>query len=129
MTIHAKTFTLKPAGVDGSAVATKQWSPGRPGFVRALKVDYQNQPVTTALTIQANNDEGDTLFDNGGDNTNIPLTPVGMPGIDEGAAALAATDASSGGWPFTSGLYIDISAADGQTSGDEAVVITVMYEV
>lgn len=128
MSLRRKQLTIRPVGADGSAVKTVQWTLGRPGIVRAIAVDYQNQPNTTDLIIKADSSSGAALFTKSNNNTDIALTPVGMPGIDEGGAALAATDASAGGWPFLSGLYFDVAQGDGQTSGNEAIVVEVLYE-
>ena len=52
-----------------------------------------------------------------------------MPGIDEAGAATAATDVGSGGMPFGTGLFFDLAQGDGQTSGNERVVIDVWVEL
>jgi hypothetical protein len=52
-----------------------------------------------------------------------------MPGQDETGAATAATDLGSGGWPFGTGLFFDLAQGDGQTSGNEKVVIQVWVEL
>jgi hypothetical protein len=127
--IRRKQVTLRPVGADGSAVTTLQVTLGRPGVVGALKVDYQNQPATTDLIIKADSSTGPTLFTRSNSNTDLALTPVGMPAVDETGAAVAATDGTFGGWPFLSGLYFDVAQGDGQTSGDEKIVVDVLYQV
>lgn len=126
--IRKHRVTLTPVGSDGSAVDTATLTVGRPGFVRAIAVDYQNQPATTDIVIYADSSTGNALLTLTSTNTDITAKPVGMPAIDEAGAAVAATDSSSGGWPFGTGLYFDLAQGDGQTSGDEKVVIDVWLE-
>lgn len=129
MTIRKYTRTIRPAGVDGSAVATKLVGINHPGFLRAIAIDYQNQPNTTDILIKADNTDGATLFTRTSSNTDLALTPVAMPGVDEGGAATAATDVGSGGFPFKRDLFIDVAQGDGQTSGNEAIVFDLIVEV
>jgi hypothetical protein len=116
------TVTSYPVGADGAAVDTKTVRLGSPGIIRAIKVDYQNQPATTDILIKAENTSGTTLFTRTSSATDIALSPVGMPGVNESNAALAATDASDGGWPVKGAIFIDVAEADGQTGGDEKIV-------
>ncbi len=120
--------TLLPAGSDGAAVATSQISLGRPGLLRFVSVDYQNQPSTTDLIIKRDTTAGGALLTLTDNNTDLDHVAVGTAGMDEGQAASAATDALSGGLPFTSGFFIDVAQGDGQTSGDEAIVVDLYYE-
>ena len=125
MAIRHRRVTLAPAGADGSAVATATLSIGRPCFVRAIKVDYQNQPATTDLFIKDGSTSGTTLFTNTSSNTDIGFQPVGMAGVDEAGTA---TDVS--GWPVPSGaLFFDVAQGDGQTSANEKLVIDLLVEV
>jgi hypothetical protein len=128
MSLRHKRFTLAPVGVDGSAVATLQWTYGKAGAIRFIAVDYVNQPVTTDLTIKADDVNGRTLFTKTNTNTDVPLTPVGMAGINPTGAVIAATDASAGGWPFYTGLYLSIAQGDGQVSGNERVIIDILFD-
>lgn len=121
MTVRVKQVTVRPVGVDGSAVATKYVETG-PAIITHLGVDYQNQPSTTDILIKADTTSGATLGTITSANTDIVGKPVGMPGIDEGNAVLAATDASVGGWAVEKGIFIDVAQGDGQTSGDEKIV-------
>lgn len=129
MSIRHKQVTVRPAGVDGSAVATMTVNINHPGFIRAIGIDYQNQPATTDILIKADTTAGVTLFTRTSSNTDLPLTPVAMPGMDEAGAATAATDVGSGGFPFKRNLFIDIAQGDGQTSGNEAIVFDFLIEV
>jgi hypothetical protein len=54
---------------------------------------------------------------------------VGTTAVDEGRAVTAATDAFSGGFPVRAGVFIDLAQGDGQTSGDEAVVIDLYFRL
>jgi hypothetical protein len=121
-----KRLILKPAGADGAAVATGSFSVGKHGLVRAIKVDYQNQPVTTDITLT--DGYGNVLFTRTSSATDIALSPCGRPGVDEAGGATAATDGVSGGWPFISGVYAAVAEGDGQTSGDEKIVIDLIVE-
>jgi hypothetical protein len=128
MAIIRKSITVAPVGADGSAVATATILAGQAGFVRAIAIDYQNQPTTTDILIKDSTTSGATLFTRTSSNTDLALTPVAMPGIDEAGAATAATDVGSGGWPFLRGLFIDVAQGDGQTSGNEKIVFTFLIE-
>jgi len=114
---------LRPVGVDGSAADTRTLRLNKAGVVRAIFIDYQNQPATTDILIKAEDTSGTTLFTRTNSATDIALSPVGMPGINEINAALAATDASDGGWPFKKNLFISVAQGDGQTGGDEKIVL------
>lgn len=124
--IRKHRITLTTTGSAGSAVATSTLTLGRPGFVRAIKVDYHaSAPATTDLVIKADSASGATLFTNTSSATDIAAKPVAMPGIDEANAATAATDVGSGGWPFGTGLYFDVAQSDALTG---AVVVDVWLE-
>lgn len=129
MGVRRKQVTLRPTGSAGSATATLQWTTGYPGVVRFIKVNYgSGVPATTDLVIKADNSDGRTLFTKTDNTTDIELTPVGMPGIDEGGAAVAATDSSSGGFPFLSGLYFDIAQADPYVNSTDEIIIDILYD-
>jgi len=114
--IRKHRVTLTSAGVAGSAVATATLTLGRPGFVRAIAVDYHaSAPATTDLLIKADSAAGVTLFTATNTATDIAAKPVGMPGVDEGNAATAATDLGSGGWPFGTGLVVSVAQSDALT--------------
>lgn len=129
MTIKHIQRTVRPVGVDGSALATTTVNVNHAGIIRAIGIDYQNQPATTDILIKAESTTGATLFTRSNSNTDLALTPVAMPGIDEGGAATAATDVGSGGWPFKRNIFIDVAQGDGQTSGNEAIVFDFIVEV
>jgi hypothetical protein len=119
--------TLRPVGADGSAADSRLvfLDGRRAGIVRAIAVDYQNQPATADLTIKADVagdlSGGTTVFTAANTATDIPTSPVGMPAANETAAATAATDATDGGWPFKSNLLISVAQGDGQVGGDELI--------
>lgn len=115
---------LYPVGADGSAVVVRTVPLPFAGAIRAIAVDYQNQPATTDLVIKANDSAGATLFTATNTATDIGPSPLGDPlAVDEGGAAVAATDGTDGGSFFTRGLYFDVAQGDGQTSGDERIVV------
>ena len=126
--IKHRRLELAPAGADGSAVATGVIRTGN-AIVRAIAIDYISQPATTDILIKRDNTDGVTLFTVTSANTDIVPTPVSMTaGVDETGAALAATDASAGGWPVAGGLFVDVAQGDGQTTGDERVIVDVWFE-
>lgn len=127
--IRKRRITLSPAGSAGSAVATGTITLGRPGFVRAIAVDYTSQASTADLVIKADSSSGATIFTKANNATDIAATPVGMPGMDEGGAATAATDIGSGGFPFGSGLYFDVAQADPSTANAKDIVVDVWIEL
>lgn len=128
MAVKVYRITLAPAGADGAAVATHTLSLPKGGVIRALSIDYQNQPVTTDILIKDSSTSGRTLFTRTSSNTDLLPTPVAMPGIDEAGAATAATDLGSGGFPFDTGVFISVAEADGQTTGDEKIVFKFWIE-
>ncbi len=107
-TARKKSLTLT---TDGSGDATMQWNLGRPGAVRFLQVDYSaSAGAGTTMLIKADTTGGRTLFTKDSNEADFGPVSVGMPAIAEDAGALAATDGVSGGWPFSSGLYMVIAA-------------------
>lgn len=125
--IRKHRVTVNTTGSAGSATGSATLSLGRPGFVRAIAVDYHASApgATTDLTIKADSASGATLFTVTNSATDIPAKPVGMPGVDEGNAALAATDSSSGGWPFGTGVNVALAQTDALTA---AVVVDLWIE-
>jgi len=115
---------LRPVGADGSAVATA-WLRTGAARITHIAVDYQNQPATTDLLIY-DTLGGTAYFGNSNSATDIPVRGVATPGaLDEGSAVTAATDGVDGGWFVKDGLYFDVAQGDGQTSGDEVIIVDV----
>lgn len=126
MAVKKQTIKVTTTGSAGSATGTTTWTRGRPGIVRFVKFDFHaSAPATTDVTIKADSSTGQTLFTVTNSATDIDPKPVGMPGVDEGNAALAATDASSGGFPFSTGLYVSVAQSDALT---DAVQVDVWYD-
>lgn len=123
MSLHRRKVIIKPVGADGAAVGSAEVH-GRAGILRAVGIDYQNQPATTDVLIKENSTAGRTLFTNADSNTDIPLQSVSTEGLDEVGAA-----AHPAGIAFYDGLWIDVEDGDGQTSGNEAVVVTLLVEL
>jgi hypothetical protein len=119
--IHRQAI-LRPEGADGSAVATALIG-CPPGRIVGLAVDYQNQPATTDIVIKADSSTGTTIFTRTSSATDIVPSPVGTTSLDETGAATAATDGFSGGFPVRAAVYIDVAQGDGQTSGDELIIV------
>lgn len=125
--ITHKRIEARPVGADGSAVFTGTLATG-PAIIRAIAIDYQNQPATTDILLKTDNLNGATIFTRTNSNTDVAPTPVGTTAVDEGRAATAATDAFSGGFPVRGGVFVDVAQGDGQTSGDETILIDVWYQ-
>lgn len=125
--IRKHRITLAPTTALGDAgnTATATLTLGRPGFVRAMAVDYTlSVNAERDLTIKADSSTGATLFSTSNSETDLAVKPVGTPGMDETGAATAATDLGSGGWPFGTGLYFTCAQMDDAAT----VVIDVWLE-
>jgi len=111
--LRYEELTLYPVGADGSALVVATKNLNGAGILRGITIDYQNQPVTTDIIIKADNSSGETLFSRANSATDI-TTPVGLGliGVDEANGVIAATDASAGGQPFRTGLYVDVAQGD-----------------
>jgi hypothetical protein len=125
--IKHRRVELRPVGADGSAAVLKTEFTG-PALIRGLAVDYISQPATTDLLIKADNLNGATIFTRANSATDIGMSPVGTTAVDEARGATAATDGFSGGFPVRGGIYFDVAQGDGQTTGDEAIIVDVWYE-
>lgn len=126
--IRKRRVALRPVGADGSAVITATLTLGRPGFLKAISVDYQNQPATVDLVIKADSTAGATLFTATSTNTDIVGKNLATNGLSEVNAASAAADTQHG-YPFGTGLFFDVAQGDGQTSGDELINVDVWVEI
>ena len=126
--IRRKVVTLEPVGADGSAAVTYRLALARPAIIRAIRVDFQNQPSTVDLVMKRDTSSGATIFTSTSSNTDIGQKPIGTAGIDETGAATAATDGVAGGIPVTSGIYFSVAQGDGQTSGNEKIVVELWLE-
>ena len=115
-------------GSAGTATGSASWVGGRPGLVRAIKVDYHASApgATTDLTVKRDSSTGTTIFTKLNSATDIDWTAVAAPGIDETGAATAATDLGSGGLPFQSGLHVSLAQTDALTN---AAVVEFLVEV
>ena len=128
--VRHRLVELRPVGSDGSAAITASLYTG-PARITHVKIDYQNQPVTTDLLIKAANGStgGATLYTGADTATDVAIKTLGTPAaIDEGNAVTAVTDGVEGGWFVSDGLYFSVAQGDGQTSGDERILIDVWYE-
>jgi hypothetical protein len=127
--IRRKQFVLQPAGAAGSAVATQQYSTGRPGILRFIKIDYgSGVPATSDIVIKRDDSSGATVLTRTSSTTDVGPIAVGTAGMDEAQAASAATDGLSGGIPFTSGLYIDVAQADPYADSTDEITIDFYWE-
>lgn len=120
--------TLYPVGADGSAVVTDTVRLGCAGLLLGVAIDFQNQPATADVTVKADDATGAAALTSTNSATDLAATGIGNAAIDEGGAAAAATDSVAAGFPFKQGLYIDVAQGDGQTSGNEIIVVEFWYE-
>ncbi len=117
---------ISQSGADGSGIVTRTLPCQGAGRLVGLAIDFQNMPATTDLLIKADSTDGETLFDSTSSATDIGTAQgrsLGIIGIDEANGAMAATDGSTGGAPFRTGLFFDVAQADAFTSGNEKIVI------
>lgn len=113
---------LRPVGADGSAAVSDAFAELESGQIIALGIDYQNQPVTTDVTIV--DGAAHTVFSRANSATDVAFSPTARPGVDEGGAATASTDMP--GLPFAKGLTVSVAQGDGQTTGDELIILEAM---
>lgn len=128
--VRHRLVELRPVGADASALVTQSLYTG-PARITHVAIDYQNQPVTTDLLIKAALDSvgGATLFTRSNSATDLAVSTLGTPAaVDEGRAVTAATDGVEGGWFVEKGLFFDVAQGDGQTTGDERILVDVWYQ-
>lgn len=121
---YVKGELVSQSGADGSGAVTQTVRIGNAGVLAAIALDYQNMPATTDISIKADTSNGPVLFINHatGSNTDQAPTLIGGPGMDEAAAASAATDGTECGSAFKTGLYIAVAQADAFTSSNEKII-------
>ncbi len=128
--IHRRIqLTVGGSGKGGGATGTASDTLGIPCPGRLIGITYGKQNLTDslsgapvaatggALVLKAETTAGVQIFTDA-DISSVPATPplpVGGAAIDEGAAATAATDAFSGGFPIRSGVFASIT---GGTDGE-----------
>lgn len=131
--IRRKRFTARPAGGAGTAVYTEQFQTGRPGVVRFAAIDYgSGVPATTDLIIKRDSASGAAILTRSNSATDVAPVAVGTTALDEAQNAVSAftsaTDAASGGLPFTSGLYLDVAQADPYADATDEILVDILWE-
>lgn len=127
--IKCYSFTLAPTGADGAAVATKRLGLAHGGMLRAISVDYQNQPVTTDIVVYDGDDNtGEAMFTLTSTNTDVPKTVLTTENAKTEDNTGATANAGFGGIPFERNIFVDLAQGDGQTSGNEKVVMRLWVE-
>ena len=111
------------SGADGTGAVTRTINFNHAGILSAIAIDYQNVPNTTDIVIKADSSTGPTLYTRSNSNTDLGPTLLGSPGMDEAAAATAATDGTECANAFSRKLYIDVAQTDIFTSGNEKIVM------
>lgn len=111
--IRKQRVSVTTVGGAGVATGNATLSLGRPGIVRAMAVDWgATAPATSDLTVKADSSSGLVIFSTANTVTDITAKPVAMPGMDETGAATAATDVGSGGFPVSSGIYVQVDQSN-----------------
>jgi hypothetical protein len=113
--------TLRPTGGAGTASATRVVKTNGAGKVRGLFIDFGTTvPATADVTIKADDTNGTTMFTSTNSATDLSASnsgvALGLIGIDEANGAMAATDGSSGGHPFKTGVFVTVAQADDWTT-------------
>lgn len=111
------------SGGDGTGAVTRTLNLKNAGNLLGLQFDFQNVPATTDVVIKADDTNGTTLFTSTNSLTDFGPVALGIIGIDEANAAVAATDGIGGGQVFKTGLFFDVAQSDIFTSGDEKVLV------
>lgn len=110
-------------GADGSGAVNRTVRLGNAGVLAAIAMDFTSMPVTTDVTINADDANGALLFTSTDSATDLAPSLLGSPGFDEAKNVTAATDGTEAGSAFRSGLYFAVAQADAFTTGDEAILV------
>jgi hypothetical protein len=119
MSYRIRQAVVATAGGDGSAsgVATIGINPAK---LCALAIDYVGQPATTDITITSS---GKTVYAKTNSATDVPLTTLLNPGMDEGGAATNPVDTE---------VYVSddltVTVAQGNAAAAAAVVTFLLEE-
>lgn len=127
-TSYVNLELVAQSGADGAGVVTRTVDFHGAGNLVALALDFQNEPATTDVVIKADNTSGLTLFTSANSLTDLAPSLLGRPGMDETAAATAATDGTGAGNVFKRGLFIDVADADAFTSSNEKIILELWVE-
>lgn len=117
------TTLIAQSGADGAGVVTRTLDMNGAGNLIGIQIDFQNTPASADLVIKDTDSSGATLFTSTNSQTDFGPAALGIPGVDEGNAAVAATDGIGGGVCFRRGLYFDVAQTDAFTSGDEKIIV------
>jgi hypothetical protein len=128
--VHRRVV-LRPVGADGSAVATEQVRLPCAARLVALSIDYQNQPATTDLLIKADTTNGVTIFTRANSATDLAQTAIAAPGLHSTRTTVVdqGIHQGAGGFPVRGGVFIDVAQGDGQTSGDEQIIVDLFFRL
>jgi hypothetical protein len=106
-----RDVTTTPVGSNGSAAATAQVGIPHPGRLIAIKTTASATQAGT-LVIKRDTTDGVQIWTDGDISSDVALSPVGTTNIAEDAAAAAATDGFSGGFPVVSGVHLTYASAN-----------------
>lgn len=126
MSIQTYSKKLTPVGAAGSA-AVSDSIPVKAGKLIGIAVKYTTQPNTTDVTIKNTlNGVSKTMLTLTNANTNLPLSSLGEPMLNNVGAALADTTKSPNTVEPTVGGTIDIVVAQGDPVADGIEVIVMV---
>jgi hypothetical protein len=114
---------IAQSGADGAGAVTRTLDLNGAGTLLGVQFDFQNTPATADVVIKADSSAGETLFTSTSSQTDFGPSALGIIGLDEGNAAVAATDGIGGGQPFRRGLYFDVAESDAFTTGNERILV------
>ena len=114
---------IAQSGADGAGVVTRTLNLNGAGNLIGLRFDFQNTPATADVLIKDTDTNGATLFTSTSSQTDFGPAALGIVGVDEGNAAVAATDGIGGGACFRRGLFFDVAESDAFTSSNEKIVV------
>lgn len=123
---HERITLISQSGADGAGAVTRTVPFNGAGNLLGLTIDFQNMPATTDITVYDGRAAvaADLVFTSGNSTTDTATgAAVGIVGVDEGNAAIAATDGAGGGIPFREALHFVVAQADAFTSENEKIVI------
>ena len=124
--VTQRRITLNPVGGAGTSVATGAIGGLGPGALVAIAVDYTSQAATTDLTVRADGTGGQALLTLTNVNTDVAAKVLkNAAAVDEGGAAVAATDGVGQGNVYYDGVYFDVAQADDSSTCTKPIIVDI----
>ena len=121
---YVRATLTATSGADGTGAGSQTINLGGPGTLAAVALDFTSMPVTTDVTITADDaTTGTALFTSTNSATDLAPSLIGRPGLDEAVAATAATDGTESANGFKESLIVAFAQGDIFTTGDETIVV------